>query len=145
MSSRSFKLDMSGPGRRDTLNSRNVGRLHKWNNKESSVKMSQVERKRIGVKLDRRRLKEMLAEEPLSSEMTVQEENSLRADLHMSKRLTEQEELEEARMAWKAWEEQYWHDVNADYFLERLDQTLLSQHYDLDDDIDQRELVDFFD
>lgn len=129
---RSYK----GESLRDSrLNSRQVGVPAKWNDKESRVKMSQTERKRIGVKLDRRRLKEMLAEEPLSSYMTVQEENSLRADLHMSKRLTEQEELEEARMAWKAWEEQYWHD-DGDYF---------RQFYDLDDDIDQRELVSMFD
>lgn len=158
MSSRSFKLDMSGPGRRDTLNSRNVGRLHKWNDKESRVKMSQVERKRIGVKLDRRRLKELLAEEPTEG-MTIAEENSFRADLHMKERLDEEtgeaieakpkltpeEEHEQNMEAIKEWNEQFRDDDwGPDNFLNRLDDTLLNQDYDLDDDIDQRELVDFF-
>lgn len=145
MSARAFQLDMStGNSRLDRMNSRQVGRLHKWNGKEARVKSSQTARKRVGVKLDRRRLKELLAEEPLVGEMSLEEENSLRSDLHMPHLMTEEERLEEARYAFLAWQKQYCEDEEERMylqFLERLDRALLKSA----DEYDERELANIID
>lgn len=128
----------TGNSRLDRMNSRQVGRLHKWNSKETRVKSSQTARKRVGVKLDRRRLKELLADEPLVGEMSLEEENSLRSDLHIRHRLTPQEEYEQDMAALDSWSRQYHEEVTFQEFLVRLDRRLLK------DTSDDRDLVDIF-
>lgn len=110
--------------------------------------MSQVERKRVGVKLDRRRLKEMLAEEVQDDMrldpkgkllMDLDEENSLRSDLHLPRVLSQEELDEEAREAFRSWEHQFHEELEYDRFLAKLDKVLLEQDYD------EREMVSAFD
>jgi len=124
MSSKSMSQTFEG------LNSRDVGKVNKWNEKESKVKMSQTERKRPGVKLSRRKLKELLAEEPLDLAMTLDEENSLRSDLHLTAKEDEvrQRDLEQAQQDYDAEREAHHRE-----YVEYLDDLLLGREDHLDD------------